>query len=123
MNAALNDELFFDVPSHHLKVVEVDAVYTKPFETKSVMIALGQTTNVLLHGNKNPGRYFMASRPFMDAPVPVDNRTATAILQYINAPNSSFSCNMIVMPQIPSPNDIAFATTNLSNSIRSLNSA
>ncbi|GLJ19522.1 hypothetical protein SUGI_0352450 [Cryptomeria japonica] len=82
MNAALNDELFFDVPSHRLKVVDVDAVCTKPFETKSVVIAPGQNTNVLLHGNKNPGRYFMASRPFMDAPVPVDNRTATTILHY-----------------------------------------
>ncbi|GLJ19464.1 hypothetical protein SUGI_0351410 [Cryptomeria japonica] len=122
INAALNDELFFDVASHHLKVVEVDAVYTKPFETKSVVIAPGQTTNVLLHANKNPGRYFMAARPFMDAPVPVDNRTATAILQYINAPNSSFSSNMIVMPRIPAPNDTAFAA-NFSNSIRSLNSA
>ncbi|GLJ19506.1 hypothetical protein SUGI_0352240 [Cryptomeria japonica] len=58
----------------------------------------------------------------MDAPIPVDNRTITAILQYINAPNSSFSSNMIVMPQILSPNDTAFAT-NFSNSIRSLNSA
>lgn len=62
----------------------------------------------------------MAARPFMDAPIPVDNKIATTILQYINAPNSSFSSNMIVMPQIPSPNDTTFAT-NFSNAIRSLN--
>ncbi|GLJ19502.1 hypothetical protein SUGI_0352200 [Cryptomeria japonica] len=122
INVALNDELFFDVVNHHLKVVEVDAMYTKPFDTKSVVISPRQTTNVLLHANKNPGKYFMAARPFMDAPIPVDNMTATAILQYINAPNSSFSSNMIVMHQIPSPNDTTFAS-NFSNSIRSLNSA
>ncbi|GLJ19466.1 hypothetical protein SUGI_0351470 [Cryptomeria japonica] len=122
INAALNDELFFDVARHKLKVVEVDAVYTKSFDTKSVVIAPGQTTNVLLQANQKPGRYFMAARTYMDAPVPVDNRTATAILQYMIAPNSSFSSNTIAMPQIPSPKDTSSAT-NFNNALRSLNSA
>ncbi|GLJ19504.1 hypothetical protein SUGI_0352220 [Cryptomeria japonica] len=80
INVAVNGELFLDLASHHLKVVEVNAVYTKPYETKSVVIALRKTTNVFLHANKNLGRYFMATLPFMDAPVSVDNRTAIGIL-------------------------------------------
>eukprot|EP01018_Ginkgo_biloba_P008350 Gb_11065 [translate_table: standard] len=119
INAALNDELFFDVAHHHLKVVEVDAVYTKPFETKAIVIAPGQTTNVLLHANKKSGRYFMAARPYMDAPIAVDNKTATAILQYVGSSNSS---NPILMPRIPPQNDTSFAT-NFSDALRSLNSA
>lgn len=117
INVADNDELLFDVANHHLKVVEVDAVYTKPFETKSIVIAPGQTTNALLHTNKGSGRYFMAARSFMDAPVAVDNKTATAILQYANS-----STNSVIMPSIPSQNDTSFAT-NFSNNLRSLNSA
>ncbi|PIN23656.1 Multicopper oxidase [Handroanthus impetiginosus] len=48
INAALNDELFFAIANHTLTVVEIDAVYTKPFTTSAIMIAPGQTTNVLL---------------------------------------------------------------------------
>ncbi|KAH9292388.1 hypothetical protein KI387_040609, partial [Taxus chinensis] len=52
INTVLNGELFFDVANHHMTVVEVDALYTKPFLTKSVVIAPGQTTNVLLRTHK-----------------------------------------------------------------------
>lgn len=48
INAALNDELFFSIANHTLKVVEADAVYVKPFETETLLIAPRQTTNVLL---------------------------------------------------------------------------
>ncbi|KAI5397655.1 Aldehyde dehydrogenase 2 member B7 [Lathyrus oleraceus] len=47
INAALNDELFFAIAGHNMTVVEVDAVYTKPFTTQAILIAPGQTTNVL----------------------------------------------------------------------------
>ncbi|MBA0719877.1 hypothetical protein Golax_007524 [Gossypium laxum] len=48
INAALNDQLFFGIANHTLTVVEVDAVYVKPFETEAILLASGQTTNVLL---------------------------------------------------------------------------
>ncbi|GLJ19496.1 hypothetical protein SUGI_0352120 [Cryptomeria japonica] len=119
INAALNGELFFDIANHQMTVVEVDALYTKPLQTKSVVIAPGQTTNVLLFTNKKTGRYFMAARAFQDAPLPLNNQTATAILQYVGTTitNSSF----ITMPKIPSINDTLFAS-NFRNSLRSLNS-
>ncbi|GKV05629.1 hypothetical protein SLEP1_g17616 [Rubroshorea leprosula] len=44
INAALNDQVFFTIT--------------------------GQTTNVLVKADQAPGWYFMAARPFMDAPVP-----------------------------------------------------
>lgn len=122
VNAALNDELFFEVANHQLKVVEVDAVYTKPFDTKAIVIAPGQTTNVLLEANKMSGSYFVAARPFMDAPVTVNNKTATAILHYVgrNSESDIPALNPL-MPRLPLLNDTAFATS-FSSKLRSLNS-
>ncbi|KAG8659932.1 laccase-11 [Manihot esculenta] len=117
VNAALNDELFFGVSGHKMTVVEVDAVYTKPFITETILIAPGQTTNVLVQANQPPGRYFMATRPFMDVPIPVDNKTATAILQYKGIPNTVLPS----LPQLPAPNDTEFALS-YNRKLRSLNS-
>lgn len=118
VNAALNDELFFAIAGHSMTVVEVDAVYTKPFTTQAILIAPGQTTNVLVQANQVPCRYFMATRPFMDAPLAIDNKTATAILQYKGVPNTVLP----TLPQLPASNDTAFALS-YNNKIRSLNSA
>nr|GEU71730.1 laccase-11-like [Tanacetum cinerariifolium] len=115
-NAALNDELFFAVAGHNMTVVEIDAVYTKPFTTSAILIAPGQTTNVLVYANRAPGRYFMAVRPFQDVPIPVDNKTATAIFQYKGIPNTVLPS----LPRLPSPNDTAFALT-YNKKLRSLN--
>ncbi|KAI3519246.1 hypothetical protein L1887_08273 [Cichorium endivia] len=115
-NAALNDELFFAVSGHNMTVVEIDAVYTKPFTTSAILIAPGQTTNVLVYANSAPGRYFMAVRPFQDVPIPVDNKTATAILQYKGIPNTVLPS----LPQLPLPNDTAFALS-YNKKLRSLN--
>lgn len=117
INAALNDELFFAIAGHNLTVVEVDAVYTKPFITQSILIAPGQTTNILVQANQAPRRYFMAARPFMDVSLTVDNKTATAILQYRGIPNTVLP----VLPQLPASNDSAFAL-GYNKRLRSLNS-
>ena len=99
-----------------MTVVEIDAVYCKPFTTSALLIAPGQTTNVLVTANQSPGRYFMAARPFMDAPVPVDNKTATAILQYKGVPTTVIP----TLPQLPAPNNTAFADS-FNDKLRSLN--
>ncbi|XP_062115117.1 laccase-11-like [Humulus lupulus] len=116
INAALNDELFFAIAGHNMTVVEIDAVYTKPFATQSMLIAPGQTTNVLVKADQAPNRYFMAARPFMDAPVPVDNKTVTGILQYKGVPNTVLP----ILPQLPAPNDTNVAF-NYNNQLKSLN--
>ncbi|XP_019705457.1 laccase-11 [Elaeis guineensis] len=117
VNAALNDELFFAIAGHNMTVVEIDAVYCKPFTTNGILIAPGQTTNVLVKADKIPGRYFMAARPFMDAPIAVDNKTATAILQYKCVPTTVIP----ILPQLPAPNDTKFVDDFLGK-LRSLNS-
>ena len=117
INSALNDELFFAIAGHNMTVVEVDAVYTKPFTTSAILIAPGQTTNVLVQANQIPGRYFIATRPFMDAPLSIDNRTATAILQYKGIPNTVLPS----LPQLPLSNDTEFALS-YNKKLRSLNS-
>ncbi|TYH49025.1 hypothetical protein ES332_D10G108300v1 [Gossypium tomentosum] len=118
INAALNDELFFAIAGHNMTVVEVDAVYTKPFVTQAILIAPGETTNVLIQANQSPGRYFMAARPFMDAPIPVDNKTATGIFQYKGIPNTVLP----TLPQLPASNDTDFALS-YNKKLKSLNSA
>ncbi|XP_071915064.1 laccase-11-like [Coffea arabica] len=117
INSALNDELFFGIAGHSMTVVEVDAVYTKSFATQALLIAPGQTTNVLVHANQIPGRYFMAARPFMDVQLPVDNNTATGILQYKGIPNTVLP----TLPHLPKSNDSAFAFR-YNKRLRSLNS-
>ncbi|RWR82411.1 laccase-11-like protein [Cinnamomum micranthum f. kanehirae] len=116
INSALNDELFFAIAGHKMTVVEIDAVYCKPFTTQALLIAPGQTTNVLVRADQLPGRYFMATRPFMDVPIPVDNKTATAILQYKGIPNTV----MPIMPQLPASDDTDFASS-YNDKLKSLN--
>ncbi|CAN1135509.1 LAC11 [Linum perenne] len=118
VNAALNDELFFAVAGHTMTVVEIDAVYTKPFTTRTILIAPEQTTNVLVRADQVPDRYFMAAKPFMDAPVPVDNKTVTAILQYKGISNTILP----KLPSLPASNDTKFAL-DYAAKLRSLNTA
>ena len=118
INAALNEELFFKIAGHQLMVVEVDAVYTKPFKTDTIIIAPGQTTNVILHADQKAGKYLVAASPFMDAPlIVVDNKTATAALLYSRTVSSSRT----VLTSTPPRNATSIAN-NFIQSLRSLNS-
>ncbi|KAK4275193.1 hypothetical protein QN277_018319 [Acacia crassicarpa] len=117
INAALNEELFFKIAGHQLTVVEVDAVYTKPFKTDTIVIAPGQTTNVLLTTNKATGRYLVAASPFMDAPILVDNRTAQATIHY----SGTLSSTITTLTSLP-PKNATPVATKFTDSLRSLNS-
>ncbi|KAF3501130.1 hypothetical protein F2Q69_00045756 [Brassica cretica] len=116
INAALNDELLFGIAGHDMTVVEIDAVYTKPFTAKFILLGPGQTTNVLVKTNQSPNHYFMAAGPFMDAPVTVDNKTVAAILQYKGVPNTVIP----ILPKLPLPNDTSYAL-DYNQKLRSLN--
>uniref|UniRef100_A0A0E0BMI4 Laccase n=1 Tax=Oryza glumipatula TaxID=40148 RepID=A0A0E0BMI4_9ORYZ len=119
INAALNDDLFFKVAGHELTVVEVDAVYTKPFKTDTLLITPGQTTNVLVRANQGAGRYLLSVSPFMDAPVQVDNKTGTATLHYANTVSSSMASLTLVKPP---PQNATHIVSKFTDSLRSLNS-
>ncbi|KAJ1411295.1 Multicopper oxidase, type 1 [Sesbania bispinosa] len=117
INAALNEELFFKIAGHKLTVVEVDATYVKPFKIETIVIAPGQTTNVLLTADQKSGKYLVAASPFMDAPVAVDNLTATATLHYTGT--------LATTPTIlttPPPQNATQVANNFVNSLRGLNS-
>ncbi|GAB4860122.1 Lactose Permease [Ancistrocladus abbreviatus] len=122
INAALNDDLFFSIANHTMTVVEADAVYVKPFNTNILLIAPGQTTNVLLKTKPNPPSttFLMAVRPYFTGQGTFDNTTAAAILEYQMPPKSS-TPNIIVkaLPPLPSINDTSFAG-NFSQRFRSL---
>ncbi|KAK9153572.1 hypothetical protein Sjap_001052 [Stephania japonica] len=117
INAALNEELFFKVAGHELTVVEVDATYTKPFKTSSVLIAPGQTTNVLLKTDQRSGKYLMAASTFMDSPIAIDNATATAMVHY----SGTLGASGVTLTK-PPPKNATRVANNFTASLRSLNS-
>ncbi|KAK4432347.1 Laccase-17 [Sesamum alatum] len=113
INAALNDELFFSIANHSLTVVEADAVYVKPFETSTVLITPGQTTNVLLkteHRHAN-ALYLMAARPYATGPGAFDNSTTAGILEYhLPSPKTKKTTKLpLLKPTLPIFNDTTFA--------------
>ncbi|KAG5582407.1 hypothetical protein H5410_053034 [Solanum commersonii] len=117
INAALNEELFFKIAGHKMTVVEVDATYVKPFKTDTIIIAPGQTTNVIVTADKGSGKYMVAASPFMDAPIAVDNVTATATLHYSGTLASSITTLTNTPPKNATP-----VANNFIDSLRSLNS-
>lgn len=101
INAALNNQLFFKVADHKLKVVAVDAAYTDPYVTDVVIVAPGQTTDVLLTADQSPSFYYMAAHPYVTVQgVPFDNTTTTGIIYYKGATSSKPK-----MPVLPAFND------------------
>lgn len=117
INAALNDELFFAISNHTLTVVEIDAVYTKPFSTKAIMIAPGQTTNVLITTDQFPGptaSFAMAARPYLTSIFPFDNTTTVGFLRYKQhkkySPKYSNLPKIAEFDNLPRMEDTPFAT-------------
>lgn len=121
INAALNEELFFKIAGHTMTVVEVDACYVKPFKIDTILIAPGQTTNVIVTADKSGGQYMVAASPFMDTPnISVDNKTATATLHYSGA-GTSLGSSATTLTNTP-PQNATPVANNFINSLKSLNS-
>ncbi|KAL3826017.1 hypothetical protein ACJIZ3_022046 [Penstemon smallii] len=124
INAALNDELFFSIANHTLTVVDVDAIYIKPFETETILITPGQTSNILLKTKPNfpNANFLMKARPYVTGQGTFDNSTVAGILEY-ESPflNSVISMKKLPLhkPTLPSLNDTVFAA-NFAKKLRSL---
>ncbi|KAA8518922.1 hypothetical protein F0562_016304 [Nyssa sinensis] len=119
INAALNDELFFSIANHTLTVVEADAIYVKPFETETILITPGQTTNVLVKAKPHfpNATFFMTARPYVTGLGTFDNSTVAGILEYESPVSMK---NLPLFKSILPPlNDTSF-TTNFTNKLRSL---
>ncbi|KAL3750847.1 hypothetical protein ACJRO7_011783 [Eucalyptus globulus] len=126
INAVLNDELFFSIANHTLTVVEADATYLKPFETETLLIVPGQTTNVLIKTKPYypKATFLMTARPYVTGLGTFDNSTVAGILEYeppLNEPHQSPSIKQLPLfkPTLPPLNDTAFAT-NFTTKLRSL---
>ncbi|KAF8412088.1 hypothetical protein HHK36_000042 [Tetracentron sinense] len=117
INAGLNTENFFAIANHKLTIVEADAEYTKPFTVDRLMIAPGQTMNVLITADQPIGRYSMAMGPYMSARnVQFQKIPAIAYFQYAGArPNS-----LALSAQLPSFND-NLAVKTIMDGLRSQN--
>ncbi|KAE8099289.1 hypothetical protein FH972_017282 [Carpinus fangiana] len=100
INAALNNQLFFKIANHNMTVVAIDASYTKPYVTDVVVVAPGQTTDVLLAANQPVGSYYMAARPYLSAPITADNTTTRGIVVYKGSTSAT-----PLMPVLPALND------------------
>ncbi|XP_050217380.2 laccase-17-like [Mercurialis annua] len=119
INAALNTEFFFTIANHTLTVVDVDAVYVKPFDTKILVIAPGQTTNVLLKTKfHHPNTTFLiTAKPYATGQAPFDNSTVAALLLYKHT--HSTKKIPIIKPKLPVFNDSSFVMK-FTNKFRSL---
>ncbi|KAF8716882.1 hypothetical protein HU200_025983 [Digitaria exilis] len=112
INGALNHELFVTIAQHKMTVVGVDASYTKPFTTEVLMIAPGQTTDVLVTMDQAPTRYYIAARAYVSGQnVGFDNTTTTAVIEYDCGCASDFGPKIQpAFPALPAFNDTATAT-------------
>ncbi|KAJ0770612.1 putative laccase [Helianthus annuus] len=124
INAALNDELFFKITNHTFTVVDADASYVKPFETDTIFITPGQTSNVLLKTKNltSNTRFLMAARPYSTAASGTfDNTTVAGVLEYNsnNMPLSNNSTKGLALPPLPAINATSYVA-NWTNKLRSL---
>ncbi|KAH6826801.1 laccase 17 [Perilla frutescens var. hirtella] len=125
INAALNDELFFSVANHTLTVVDVDAIYVKPFQTHTILITPGQTSNVLLKTKPSfpAATFLMTARPYVTGQGTFDNSTVAGILEYETPPFLDSAAGIknlpLYRPLLPPLNDTSFAT-DFAKKLRSL---
>ncbi|KAG6501571.1 hypothetical protein ZIOFF_041452 [Zingiber officinale] len=112
IGASLNMEHFFGIAGHKMTIVEADADYTKPFTVDRLMIAPGQTINVLVEADQKIDTYDMALGPYMSGKnISFQNISAVAHFQYTGAEelNGEFSLPAL----LPVYNDSLIANTNL----------
>ncbi|XP_051192710.1 putative laccase-9 [Lolium perenne] len=111
INAGLDGDMFFGVAGHNLTVVGTDGRYLKPFTVQTIMISPGQTMDALLEAKSSPsaGRYYMASKTYLsNSRLAYQNGTATAILEYKDAPLAARRAAP-VLPNLPNNTDDAVA--------------
>uniref|UniRef100_A0A1S3Y506 Laccase-17-like n=1 Tax=Nicotiana tabacum TaxID=4097 RepID=A0A1S3Y506_TOBAC len=121
INAALNDELFFSIVNHTLRVIDADGVYVKPFETDTLIITPGQTHNVLLKTKPHfpNATFYMTARPYVTGPGTFDNSTVAGILEYESKSKPHLKNLPFFKPLLPALNDTTFVT-NFTSRLRSL---
>ncbi|KAH7283694.1 hypothetical protein KP509_34G019700 [Ceratopteris richardii] len=122
INAAMNFQMYFQVAKHSLTVVATDASYAKPYTNNIIVLAPGQTADVLLTADQEVDSYVFGATVFSPADpkkVEYPNVTTTGLLVYEGAPQKAV--DDLEIPSFPVFNDSSFALNYFSN-LRSLNS-
>ncbi|KAG4936778.1 hypothetical protein JHK82_050995 [Glycine max] len=117
INAALNYDLFFKIANHNFTVVAVDASYTDHYVTDLIVIAPGQSADVLFTANQPIGSYYMVASPYVVGLDHFDVNVGRGTVIYENAPPSPKP----VMPILPPFNDTDTAYNKFYNVITSKN--
>ncbi|KAL6144082.1 hypothetical protein ACLB2K_054777 [Fragaria x ananassa] len=101
VNANMDEEFYFAIAEHSLTVVGLDGSYTKPINTNYIVIAPGQTMDVLLNTSSTLGSYYMVGREYLNSNVdkPIADHDAIAILEYNG--NYTTSAAPLFPQQIP----------------------
>jgi len=115
INAALNYDLFFKIANHNFTVVAVDASYTDHYVTDLIVIAPGQSADVLFTANQPIGSYYMVASPYVVGLDHFDVNVGRGTVIYENAPPSPKP----VMPILPPFNDTDTAYNKFYNVITS----
>lgn len=94
VNVPIDESTYFAIAGHNLTVVGIDGAYVKPIVSSFIMMAPGQTMDVLLTANQSLGEYYMATRNYFSTTLRSVNFiqiNATAILQYRGTYNTSLA--------------------------------
>ncbi|KAK7339791.1 hypothetical protein VNO77_20476 [Canavalia gladiata] len=100
INTNLISQMFFKVANHKFTVVATDAVYTTPYVTDVVVVAPGQTTDVLLKADQPIGSYYMAASIYYSTQAAFDNTTTRGLIVYEDSKSTT-----PLMPIMPLFND------------------
>ncbi|PON90175.1 Laccase [Trema orientale] len=99
INVGVNAELFFKIANHILTVVAIDACYTNRYVTDVIVIAPGQSVDVLFTSNQPVRSYYMAAHEYISAPrdPPFEKTTTRGIIVYEGS--TSMTPVKVVLPE------------------------
>ncbi|KAI5074419.1 hypothetical protein GOP47_0010380 [Adiantum capillus-veneris] len=120
INAAVNFQMFFQIAKHKLTVVETDCSLCKPYTTDVIVLAAGQTADVLVTADQDVDGYVMASSVYSPARedyVPFPTTMTSGLFMYEGARNKTLK--ELDFPSFPAANDSTYALNYVSN-LRSL---
>lgn len=102
VNAALNNNLFFKIANHKFTVVAMDAAYTDHYISDILVIAAGQSADILFTADQPKGLYYMAASPYIvGEPEPLIDKTTTRGLVVYEGYKKSTIKHKPLMPILP----------------------
>jgi laccase len=124
VNAAMNFHVYVGVAGHELTLVNADAEYTEALTRGVIVLAPGQTSDVLLRADIGAdiraAGYLLAAAPYSPAnpaAVPYPAVPATAVIRYKQSSGAAADFPSLPLPSFPLFNDSLFVA-NFTQSLR-----